>query len=588
MPGIGIGVSPHFGGGQKWTRYWLTRKPTNLIINAQTDTTIDFSWAAGADAPEGFKLKISTDGVTYTDKATVAGNVTTAQATELAAGALYYFKVVAYKGTNESDPTNIYDTRFKITVDTTKAGSAADTFILPNYISGTYDYYVDWGDDGAEEHITTAGNHTHKYAIQGTYQIKIRGTFPRIYFNNGGDKAKLMDINSWGNIKWGSFAEAFHGCAALTGTYIDCPNMAAVTTCYGTFFGCLAFNGRTVGWNTANVTTMFGMFFQCYKFNQPIAHFNTGKVTNMVYMLYSALSFNQPLTFNIEAVTTMDEMFSVGVPLSHTNYDATLIAWAAQTPKNNVILKTIGAKYGIGAATTARGVLTGTYGWTITDGGQTSFNNGKLVISADDGYKSFYTKVLPLCTKKGIKATVYTIGSAIGLAGDTFMTWTEVAALVAAGFDVQCHTYNHLHLGTLSEAEVLSEYTDMDDAYVAHSLAAPTHTAYPFGESTANVRTWTATLRNSARGTTEGKIELATDKFNLPAYSISNTTQVAMSRVGPLLNAIKRDWNAMILYMHGVDGAGDITSAELEAVIDYAQGLGIDIITHSELYALLP
>ena len=40
---------------------------------------------------------------------------------------------------------------FMITIDTTKAGSANNTFILPVY-SGT-DYDVDWGDGGALEHF---------------------------------------------------------------------------------------------------------------------------------------------------------------------------------------------------------------------------------------------------------------------------------------------------------------------------------------------------------------------------------------------------------------------------------------------------
>jgi hypothetical protein len=37
----------------------------------------------------------------------------------------------------------------------------------------------------------------HTYDNPGTYTVSIRGDFPRIYFNNGGDRQKLLDIVQW-------------------------------------------------------------------------------------------------------------------------------------------------------------------------------------------------------------------------------------------------------------------------------------------------------------------------------------------------------------------------------------------------------
>ena len=55
--------------------------------------------------------------------------------------------------------------------------------------------------------------------------------------------------------------------------------------------------------------------------------------------------------------------------MSTANYDATLIGWAAQAPniQSNVVFS-LGPKY-TSAAQSARDLLTGTYGWTISDGG---------------------------------------------------------------------------------------------------------------------------------------------------------------------------------------------------------------------------
>jgi len=35
---------------------------------------------------------------------------------------------------------------FKMTIDTTKAGSASDTFVLPLVNGAAYNFVVDWGD----------------------------------------------------------------------------------------------------------------------------------------------------------------------------------------------------------------------------------------------------------------------------------------------------------------------------------------------------------------------------------------------------------------------------------------------------------
>ena len=372
----GIWIGRNRGGGISWQTYWTPQKePSALIVTAQTDTTIDFSWTAATEPEDGYKLKISTDGVTYTDKVTVNNATTTAQATGLTAGVLYYFKVVAYKGTHESIGTDVYDTRFKITIDTTKAGSANDTFVLPTAGAGTYNYFVDWGDGGAEENVVANTSQTHVYAASGTYKIKIRGTFPQIYFNNGGDKDKLMTIDNWGNIIWSSMISAFYGCSVVQGVWIDVPNTAKVTDMSSMFRGCSAFNQSLANFNTAEVTDMSSMFRGCIAFNQSVANFNTAKVTDMAYMFYGCIAFKQSLaTFSMTLVANVTSMLQ-GVNINDTgtttNYDATLVAWAAQDVPNSLNFHGGTSKYSVaGGGTAARASLEADDLWTITDGGQ--------------------------------------------------------------------------------------------------------------------------------------------------------------------------------------------------------------------------
>ncbi|MEZ0004795.1 surface protein [Flavobacterium sp. 28YEA47A] len=191
--------------------------------------------------------------------------------------------------------------------------------------------------------ITTLNNVTGNAQFTGltintNYQVKITGTFPRIYFNNSGDKVKLKNIAQWGNIAWTNFAGAFYGCTTMNIMASDVPVLSGVTNMSQMFQFCIALNGpanigswntatvtnmsylfsgatifnQNIGtWNTALVTTMSNMFANATNFNQNIGNWNTGAVANMEYMFYAARAFNQPIgNWNTASLTNADGMFS--------------------------------------------------------------------------------------------------------------------------------------------------------------------------------------------------------------------------------------------------------------------------------------
>lgn len=106
---------------------------------------------------------------------------------------------------------------FRMTIDTTK-GNASKTFVLPLNDSLTYYFAVAWG-DGVIEIVSNASTGfpsiSHTYANHGTYAVSILYMFPAIYFNGGGDRLKVTALNQWGLIQWGSFNNAFNGCANM-------------------------------------------------------------------------------------------------------------------------------------------------------------------------------------------------------------------------------------------------------------------------------------------------------------------------------------------------------------------------------------
>ena len=105
---------------------------------------------------------------------------------------------------------------------TTRATSNSTSITIPT-TGGGYNYEVDWNNDGIYDQTGITGNVTHDFGVAGTYTIRIRGTFPRIYFNGGGDRQKLLDVGQWGDLAWTVMNDAFYGCSNLKSAPPTCP-----------------------------------------------------------------------------------------------------------------------------------------------------------------------------------------------------------------------------------------------------------------------------------------------------------------------------------------------------------------------------
>ncbi|SMG52841.1 gliding motility-associated C-terminal domain-containing protein [Marivirga sericea] len=289
----------------------------------------------------------------------------------------------------------------------------------------TYNYDIEWNNltnpgagNGSDTEIST--DYTIDDLNNGdTYEIKISGTFPAIYFLGSGaaNAAKIQTIEQWGDIEWQTMYFAFWQCENLTSSATDAPDLSQVTSLLatfglatsfnsdlnnwqvssikdmtGTFFGATSFNGNISNWSTfdvenmsqmfdgatsfnqdignwsvSSVTTMNGMFRNASSFNQSLTDWFTFNVTNMSNMFSGASSFDQPLgDWNIGDVTTMAGMLD-NSGLSKLNYDATLRGWESffATP-TNVTLGANGLIYC--NALDSRTTLTGTaLNWTINN-----------------------------------------------------------------------------------------------------------------------------------------------------------------------------------------------------------------------------
>ena len=267
---------------------------------------------------------------------------------------------------------------FEITVDTTKPGSASDTFVFAFGNTGTYNAVIDWG-DGTTSDITSYNDadRVHVYASSGTYQIKISGELPWILFGGGSgvDRQKVMSIDNWGIIPWRSFQYAFSGCINMDILATDIPDLTtnSVSNISQIFRSCSSITSVSlVGWDTSNVTTMALMFqslTSCTSID--LTGIDTSNVTN----------FNQTFsnvpddivigldTWNIEKVTNFGNTF-FNSALSTVEYDKTLISWDLQDARDGLNVQFGRSQYTLNsAAATAKQSLMDNDLWTITDGG---------------------------------------------------------------------------------------------------------------------------------------------------------------------------------------------------------------------------
>ena len=181
--------------------------------------------------------------------------------------------------------------------DNISTGSTANNQIkLPLESSGTYNFFVNWG-DGTEDNITVWNQSatTHTYSNIGTYEITIFGACSFWAFANSGDRLKFLSVSNWGTLKVRSTSAFCQGCANLNLSLVSSVlDLSGVTSMQNWFNGCSSLTtiNRLTEWDTSNIQIISNMFFEASNFNQNIGALNVVNVTSMVNTFTRAFLFN--------------------------------------------------------------------------------------------------------------------------------------------------------------------------------------------------------------------------------------------------------------------------------------------------------
>ena len=226
----------------------------------------------------------------------------------------------------------------------------------------------------------------------------------------------------------------------------------------------------------------------------------------------------------------------------------------------------------------------------IVNDNSSAFDNGKLIITLDGDYESLFTIGFPLFVAQGVKATFYSWTDNIGAGGS--YTWANMATMVAANMDMQCHGKSHTRETLLTALQLDAEIQAVDAAFVANGLAVPDHHAYPYGSQNATVIGVVDDYRLSGRTYSPNPIDTLysdVNKYTMQSIGIDLLDEDGINAIKYMMSAAQTLHGAIILTAHGFDEAPiiSITSAQMNELIDYGQSIGMDIITIDELYALL-
>jgi hypothetical protein len=269
----------------------------------------------------------------------------------------------------------VYDGAF-----TLKVNASDGTFTLPLGTGINYQGVIAWG-DGTTDRLTSApGNVAHTYPAPGVYIIRCwefwPGGFPRVYFNNGGDKAKVLEIMQWGQNTWTTFLNAFFGCSNMVITANDGwrAKTSTVQSMQAMFRGCTAlkpfqpFDTRAVNDMSSLLNSCTAMTSFPFTKTSLVTNF-----TNMCTVCTGMVGYDFP-TLDMRSITNGTTML-YQVNISKASYNSMLDQLAfgrggiPAAAASSVVFR-VDAHYDSstggydGAA--ARAYLVGTKGWTIT------------------------------------------------------------------------------------------------------------------------------------------------------------------------------------------------------------------------------
>ena len=161
-------------------------------------------------------------------------------------------------------------------------------------------------------------------------------------------------------------------------------------------------------------------------------------------------------------------------------------------------------------------------------------NNKKILITIDDGFKSFYNEAWPYLKKNKIPFILFVSTEPIGKSG--YMTWDEIKEISESKIGyIGHHSHTHEYLIDMSEQDFVSDIKTATKIFKEKLGYVPPIFSYPFGEYSLYMKNFIAQNFKIAFGQHSGIIDINKDKFELPRFPI-NEKYGELKRFKSLIN----------------------------------------------------
>ena len=167
----------------------------------------------------------------------------------------------------------------------------------------------------------------------------------------------------------------------------------------------------------------------------------------------------------------------------------------------------------------------------------------KILLTIDDGFKSFYNEAWPYLKKNQIPFILFVSTEPVGKNG--YMTWDEIIEIANSnlGF-IGHHSHTHEYLIDMSNSEFVKDIEISTKIFKEKLGYVPQIFSYPFGEYSLFMRNYISENFKVAFGQHSGVIDINKDRFELPRFPI-NEKYGELGRFKSLINYFPLEYKSL-------------------------------------------
>ncbi len=144
----------------------------------------------------------------------------------------------------------------------------------------------------------------------------------------------------------------------------------------------------------------------------------------------------------------------------------------------------------------------------------------KILITIDDGFKSFYNEAWPYLKKNKIPFILFISTEPVGKNG--YMNWDEIKEIEKSNFAmIGHHSHTHEYLIDMNNLDFVKDIEIANEIFKDKFGYVPEIFSYPFGEYSKYMKDYISKNFKVAFGQHSGVIDINKDKFELPRFPIN-------------------------------------------------------------------